>query len=381
MKHGLIKASSLFICVSFSSFSGANWPDLPTGIKNGVSAQVGNTLFVGLGSTQKEFFSLDLNNLSKGWKKQADFIGPARDGSTATAIGDSIYVFGGSGKANKEDQSPIVFNTIYRYQTKMNKWEQINSNSPVGLLGASSYSPNQKEIIFFGGYNKAYFDEYLASVTSIDKSKNPNKWKHVVDDYMGMEPQDYQWNKNVISFNPSTQSWENLGENINLPNCGAAIVSKNETAVLVSGEIKPGLRTAQVKKFQFGSPSPWTQLSELPSPKGQNLQEGVAGAYAGLSNNAMIVFGGANFHGAQKEFKNGKMYAHDGLSKSYNPQIYVYQNKDWKQVNDFPKRLAYGSSFSLKDGLLVVGGEDQTQTAIDKVYLLKWNGKNVDIID
>lgn len=381
MNHFLMKASCLCISVSFSCLANASWPDLPTGIKNGVSAQVGNTLFVGLGSTQKEFFSLDLNDLSKGWQKEADFIGPARDGATATAIGESIYVFGGSGKANKKDKSPVVFDTIYRYQTKTDQWEQIKSKSPVGLLGASSYSPDQKEILFFGGYNKGYFDEYLASVTSIDKSKDPKKWNRVVDDYMGMKPQDYKWNSDVISFNPVTGLWGNVGKNINLPNCGAALVTKNQTAVIVSGEIKPGLRTAQVKKFDFGSGTPWTQLSELPSPKGQSLQEGLAGAYAGISNDAMIVFGGANFHGAQKEFKNGKMFAHDGLAKIYNPEMYIYQDTQWKQVNDFPKGLAYGSSFSLKDGLLVVGGEDSTQTPMEKVYLLKWNGKSVDIID
>lgn len=381
MKRFLIKASCICLSLSFSYAANASWPDLPEGVKNGISAQIGNKIFVGLGSTQEQFYSLDLDNISKGWQKQADFIGPARDGATATAIGDSIYVFGGSGKLNTSDKAPIIFNTIYRYQTKNNQWEQVNAHSPVGLLGASSYSPDQQEIVFFGGYNKGYFDQYLSTIMGLDKSKDPKKWQAVVDDYMGMKPQDYQWNSDVITFNPTTGLWGNLGENINLPNCGAVLVSKNETAMLVSGEIKPGLRTAEVKQFEFGAASPWTQLSALPTPKGHEVQEGVAGAYAGLSNDAMIVLGGANFHGAQKAFKGGEMFAHEGLPKIYNSEMYVYLDKQWKQVNDFPKGLAYGASFSVKDGLLVVGGEDSTKTAIDKVYLLKWNGKTVDIID
>ncbi|NVP00313.1 N-acetylneuraminic acid mutarotase, partial [Photobacterium damselae subsp. damselae] len=42
---------------------------------------------------------------------------------------------------------------------------------------------------------------------------------------------------------------------------------------------------------------------------------------------------------------------------------------------------AYGSSFTTSDGVLIAGGENSDGQASNKVYLLNWNGKTVDIID
>ncbi|MGR5282658.1 N-acetylneuraminate epimerase [Photobacterium damselae] len=367
--------------LSSAAYAVDEWPDLPVGVKNGVSAQVGSQLYVGLGSAGQQWYRLDLNQKSKGWQAVSHFSGPSRDGATATAIGKNIYVFGGSGKAKAQDKSPIIFDTIYRYQVDLDKWEEMDAHTPVGLLGASSYSPNGEEILFFGGYNKTYFDQYLASITAVDKETQPEKWQSIVDGYMGMKPADYKWNNFVISFEPHTGFWRSLGEVPYSANCGAALVQNKKNAVIISGEIKPGLRTAEVKEYQFGTPSPWLKLNELPVPQGFTLQEGVAGSFAGMSHDAMIVMGGANFHGAQQAFAKGKMFAHAGLSKSYNPEMYVYQDKQWQQVNDFISGLAYGSSFTTSDGVLIAGGENSDGQASNKVYLLNWNGKTVDIID
>ncbi|GHX55294.1 hypothetical protein VCSRO64_3460 [Vibrio cholerae] len=98
----------------------------------------------------------------------------------------------------------------------------MNTTSPVGLLGASSYSPDNRQILFFGGYNKAYFDRYLRDISTTDKQANPEVWQRIVDDYMGMKPTDYKWNRNVISYLPEKQEWRYLGMSPYLPNCGSA---------------------------------------------------------------------------------------------------------------------------------------------------------------
>lgn len=357
------------------------WPDLPVGLKSGISAQMGDKLYVGLGSAGKAFYMLDLKDLEKGWQEKAPFKGPARNGATATAVGDGIYVFGGSGKVSESDRAPILFDTVYRYNTNSDTWIQINSHSPVGLLGAASYSPDGNSVVFFGGYNKGYFDQYLSDIMLTSKEKEPEKWQKIVDDYMGMKPLSYKWNRSVLSYNPSTGQWKDLGTSPYLPNCGSALVTEGNLATIISGEIKPGLRTAEVKQYQYGKAQPWTSLHPLPAPKKGSVQEGVAGAFAGESNGVVIVAGGANFHGAKDAFESGKMFAHNGYSKAFNPEMYVFQDGLWQRVNNLPDGLAYGASFTTSEGLLVVGGEDGARKARKSTYMLSWNGKDITIQD
>ena len=43
------------------------YPDLPTGIKNGVGGLIGNTIYAGLGTAGQKFYALDLSDTAKGW--------------------------------------------------------------------------------------------------------------------------------------------------------------------------------------------------------------------------------------------------------------------------------------------------------------------------
>jgi len=54
--------------LSSTAYAVDEWPDLPVGVKNGVSAQVGSQLYVGLGSAGQQWYRLDLNQKSKGWQ-------------------------------------------------------------------------------------------------------------------------------------------------------------------------------------------------------------------------------------------------------------------------------------------------------------------------
>lgn len=366
------------LLAAFSVAANQTWPDLPVGVKNGIGAQVDSKIYVGLGSMGQQFYMLDLENLDKGWQKQASFSGPARDGATATVIGDDIYIFGGSGKADAKDKSPVIFDTVYRFDSSENKWSQMSTKAPVGLLGAASYSPDNQQVVFFGGYNKPLFDKYLSDILTTDQKAEPKKWQKIVDDYMGLKPVDYQWNRQVLSFNPNTNQWQDLGASPYLPNCGSALVANQENALLISGEIKPGLRTAEVKTYQFGQAQPWISEHPLPTPESQPLQEGVAGAFAGMSNGVVIVAGGANFHGAKLTFDKGNMFAHNGLKKAFNEETYVFMDGAWKQGSDLAEGIAYGISFTLPQGVLMVGGEKPDASSSTKVAMLSWDGKQVE---
>lgn len=383
--RALLKGTGFAILAMTTAAGGAmaeKWPDLPEGIKNGVSGQSGSTAFVGLGSAGDSLYSLDISNPSAGWTELAAFPGPATDGAASAVAGGKLFVFSGSGKENADDKSPIIFSDVYVYDPGSNSWSHIDNETPAGLLGAKAHALDEDRIAIIGGYNKDLFDKYLHDVLTTDKETNPDKWNQIVDDYMGMEPADYKWNTKVLVYTISTNSWSDLGDNPYLPNCGSALVEDGNDVLLISGEIKPGLRTPQVKRISFGANSTeWEQLAPIPARAGDDLQEGVAGSYAGYSNGALLVAGGANFPGARAQAFAGNWFTHAGLPKTWNSEIYAQVNGAWKVAGVLPEGLGYGASFVTDEGVLIVGGEDSARAARADVFQISWDGDLVKIDD
>jgi cyclically-permuted mutarotase family protein len=108
------------------------------------------------------------------------------------------------------------------------------------------------------------------------------------------------------------------------------------------------------------------QLPELPALDGKP-NPGVAGAFAGMSQGALLLAGGANFPKGYP-WQNGK--------KVWQDAIYVLDRPDsasrWWQVGTLPRALAYGASVTWKDQLICLGGNDATQ-AYAEVTRLAWD--------
>jgi len=108
----------------------------------------------------------------------------------------------------------------------------------------------------------------------------------------------------------------------------------------------------------------WQSLPDLPEALG------VAGPYAGLSNNAMILAGGAHF--PVPLFEGGK--------KLWVDDIYVLakdpnDNYRWHTGYKLARPLAYGAAVTTDQGLICIGGCDANRFYPD-VFSLHWrNGK------
>ncbi len=103
----------------------------------------------------------------------------------------------------------------------------------------------------------------------------------------------------------------------------------------------------------------WDNLPDLPDSFGR------AGTFAGVSNDALIVAGGANFPYGPPWMGGKKVWYDD---------IYVMPKGTHKWLKGFhlPHSLAYGVSFTTKQGLIIAGGCDSQKCYAD-VFLLKWN--------
>jgi|TARA_B000000460_G_scaffold90051_1_gene62861 N-acetylneuraminate epimerase len=59
----------------------------------------------------------------------------------------------------------------------------------------------------------------------------------------------------------------------------------------------------------------------------------------------------------------------------------MLRNGEWSQVGKLAHGLAYGGSFSLDEGLLIVGGEDSEGTARSDVFVLALQNGELTRID
>lgn len=137
------------------------------------------------------------------------------------------------------------------------------------------------------------------------------------------------------------------------------------TVLLVIAVASPafGAYEAETDSIPFDGQIQWKALEALPD------SIGVAGAFIGKHNGALIVAGGANF-------PNG--YPWQGGKKAYQSQIYVMTKQNgryqWysREQLKLPHPLAYGVAISTPHGIVIIGGTDGKKV-YDDVFLLQWN--------
>jgi len=111
----------------------------------------------------------------------------------------------------------------------------------------------------------------------------------------------------------------------------------------------------------------WEELSELP------IAEGLGGAFAGVSNGALIVAGGVSFSDASELESENKVW-HDS--------IYILTDESqssWLTGFKLDQPLAYGASVSTGKSLILIGGRNG-QINSDRVTQLTWNLESQTII-
>lgn len=130
--------------------------------------------------------------------------------------------------------------------------------------------------------------------------------------------------------------------------------------ILFVAALTAGMSATEGVLARQDDPIVWSKLPPLPDP------EGFAGMFAGVSNGALIVAGGANF-------PDGLPW--EGGRKVWYDRIYVLESprSDWKVADRrLPTPLAYGVSVTYGDGVVIIGGGDGSINS-RLVFRLKWD--------
>jgi len=323
-KTACLMAWLISTCLVTSAYA-EKLPDIPVPIKNGTGTiDNSGVIYIGLGSADSSWYKLDLKKNDKKWKKIKDFPDTARDQSISMILDGDLFIFGGVGK---ENNSPTlrVLRDVYKYSPSQNSWEHINTETPIGLTGHTGTPLNDNKALILGGVNKDIFDKYLLDIEN-NKGNETAKNK-IIQQYFNKPAQDYHFNKTAFIYDAKENKWCSAGQQSFPGTAGSSLIKQANQVILINGEIKPGLRTDTIHHAILEKDNlKWVSSSLLPPLHGNKYQEGLAGAFSGISNGMLLVAGGANFTGAKENHLNNQYHSHEGLKKTWHDEVYGLRN-------------------------------------------------------
>lgn len=233
---------------------------LPFTMDNMAAATAGNTLFLMGGNVNGKpsasLYSFDYGKPGSSWVQEAPFPGEARIQPVCVAQdreGVQVYVWGGF--APSVDGKPATLSTDgYCYSPDKRTWTSVatpvgSDSITVSLGGGIAYAMNDSLIVGTGGVNKEVFLSALRREETL-KTADPvrtDSLKVVIKEYMTRSPEFYQFNDKILVYNSRRNVWIEVGQSPAVARAGAAIIGKDSVFYSIYGELKPGIRTPEIK--------------------------------------------------------------------------------------------------------------------------------------
>ena len=230
-----------------------DYPSLPHPASDMSGGQIGSQLYVAasLEDGTKFFWSLDLTDLTEGWKSLPTWKGSARTHAMGIVQNngetDCFYLFKGRHKGQRAPSQLLT--DIWEFNPVTNQWSAIQST---GAMAAKTWSAGTaiasgaNHIIFFGGDDGLIFNELELLALEIDTTTNQRIRQHLTryrDSIMINHP---GFAKEIWSFHTITQTWSRLGDLPFKTQVTTTAVIWDNQVVIPSGEIAPSVRTPEI---------------------------------------------------------------------------------------------------------------------------------------
>lgn len=208
---------------------------LPSAIANASGTRVGNTLYVAGGTASAEatsalatVFTLNLDRQEAGWKTAPVFPGAPRMLATAASDGRWFYWMGGVALSRGADGKPVrtYLRDAYRFRPETG-WERLTDLPRPLAAGASPALNGARGSLWIAGGDDG-------SLVGTPQNRHPG------------------FSTGSLRFNPTTGGWSE-GLPIPASRVTLPLVEWRGMAVLVSGEMRPGVRSPQVWAVDAGS--------------------------------------------------------------------------------------------------------------------------------
>jgi cyclically-permuted mutarotase family protein len=229
-------------------------PALPHAISAAGATIIGSIVFVVGGLTSQgatsAFYTINLQSKASGWKVLPEL--PLAL-SHAVVVGqndgeeDCIYVIGGR---NRTGEVSTFYSSVWKYKPSVQKWisegDIISEGKKLGLSAGTGIAAGAKHILLFGGDPGIYFNRTERLNNAIERAfveeEKQRFWKEK-DEMLSNHP---GFSKDILSFNTRSKKWEKIGNLTDESPATTTAFRWNETVVIPSGEVRPGVRTPKV---------------------------------------------------------------------------------------------------------------------------------------
>jgi cyclically-permuted mutarotase family protein len=230
-------------------------PDLPEPLSNFGSAKMGNNIFLTGGTTLSETSSktlcLDLSALTNGWKA-IEPLSFALSSPMMVCQSDGaeqcLYLIGGRCKKEIETE---FFSTVLKYSPSSGTWSHeaeiaTSIRVPLPTAAATGVAWGSNFILVFSGDRGVWYNrgERLKAQGS---SRDEGRRKKAEERYVELMEHHPGFSRDVLIYNTISKKWSRHGR---MPGPGQVTTTAfwwNGQVVIPSGEIRPGVRTAEVR--------------------------------------------------------------------------------------------------------------------------------------
>lgn len=224
-------------------------PDLPLALANASISESNNKLYLAGGETltgaSTGLYSLDLNNIDRGWISLADV--PKPISHAVMAISESgdrteIYLLGGR-KKNAAGISDL-YSSVYVYNVHENEWKEKPS-LPYPLSAGTGVCFGAS-ILLFGGDRGVVFNQTEVLIRAINAESDPVRKQRLNEQKIKLQSAHPGFSSEVLMYDTCSGSTRSIGQlPYETPVTTLAIKSGNNVFI-PSGEIRAGVRTPSI---------------------------------------------------------------------------------------------------------------------------------------
>lgn len=234
-------------------------PSLPLLLTNLSAAFYDHTIYVAGGNSSDgpsdKFFCLNLAIPGAKWQALPDI--PVKISFAVMTVQsdgehDCLYLAGGRRK--NADGLSDIFNTMYQFDLKNNRWSQKRS-MPFAVSAGTGIAYGSDKIIVLGGDKGETFSREEQLNAKIKAATNEQQIKQLTTERIALLEAHPGFAGDVVSYNTRYDEWEKLSALPPGNPVTTTAVKWGDAIIIPSGEIKAGVRTPKILMGRFTNAS------------------------------------------------------------------------------------------------------------------------------
>ncbi|MDL5510510.1 sodium/solute symporter [Arenibacter sp. M-2] len=257
-----ITSDKVFLVIYNSSIKEielSRYPDLPEPLAYTKAVYVDGYVYVAGGlntdSSTNSFYRINLQKKVQ-WEKLLDFPGEPRSlhsmAVQETSGSKSIFVIGGRNQSKEQISTFPKSFLSYDIQKQIwnNEGDLLVKGSKRVVMGAAAEPSGSMHILVYGGSDEILFQKLEELEIQIKSAKNDSIVETLIEEKEEILLNHPGFSNEVLAYNTITHKWfvfDSLDIKIPVTSLG---VKKDDSFLLVSGEVSPGIRTPKVYMFE-----------------------------------------------------------------------------------------------------------------------------------